>query len=178
MKKTLLLALAAGTLAAPMAASAQSASGTVNASATILAYLDVQNVADVDFGSIAAGGAAALTPGTTPATGTLGVLQIDHNSDVSVSVSLPSGGLSLMGGSGSEPKLPVTFSCGYSTTVSGALSGAATACNAMTNRSGNGNGTTKTSYIQIGGSISSATTADRIPGTYTGSLVFTVTAVY
>ncbi len=178
MKKLTIIALAAGLLAGPVAASAQSASGTVDASATILAYLDVQNVADVDFGNIAAGAAATLTPGTAPATGSLGVLQIDHNSEVSLAVSLPAGGLTLVGGSGSEPQLPLSFTCGYSTAQSGALDGASVACSSLANRAGNGDGSTKTSYIQVGGNISAANTTDRIPGTYTGSLVFTVTAVY
>ncbi len=177
MKKIVFWALTGALALVPSIASAQSASGTVNASATILAYLDVQNVSDMDFGNVAAGASATLTPGTTPASGTLGVLQIDHNSDVSVSASLPSGGLSLVGNP-TAPKLPVTFSCGYSTTQSGALSGSATACTSLPNNSGNGDGTTKTSYVQVGGSISSTNTTDRIPGTYTGALVFTVTAVY
>jgi hypothetical protein len=177
MKKIILWALAGVLAVAPSVASAQSASGTVNASATILAYLDVQNISDMDFGNVTAGTAATLTPGSTPASGTLGVLEIDHNSDVSVSASLPSGGLSLVGNP-TAPKLPVTFSCGYSDAQSGALSGSATACTSLPNRSGNGDGTTTTSYIQVGGSITSTNTTGRIPGTYTGSLVFTVPAVY
>jgi len=176
MDRKIMIALAL--LTAPVAVEAQSASATVNASATILAYLDVQNVSDLDFGAIAAGSSATVTPGTVPATGSLGVLQIDHNSDVSVSVSLPTGGLTLVGGTGLEPQLPVTFSCGYSTSASGALSGSAATCNALPNRAGNGNGTTRTSYLQVGGSISSASTTNRIAGTYTGALVFTVNSVY
>ena len=43
---------------------------------------------------------------------------------------------------------------------------------------GNGDGSTKTSYIQIGGSILAADTSNRMPGTYTGSVVFTITATY
>jgi hypothetical protein len=175
MKKVAMLAL--GLMVAPVAVEAQSASGTVNATATILAFLNVQNVSDVNFGSIAAGAAATLTPGTTPATGTLGVLRINHNSNVNVSASVPAD-LTLVGGSGSEPTLPVTFSCGYSVAASGALSGAAAACNSLPNRAGNGDGTTRTSYVQVGGSIAAAATTDRLPGTYTGSLVFTVVAVY
>lgn len=171
MKKATLLALAL--LAAPMVAEAQSASGTVNASATILAYLDVQNVSDLDFGTIAAGAGATMTPGVVPGSGTLGVLQIDHNSDVSVAAAVPAF-LTLAG----APNLPVNFSCGYSPAAAGALSGAATACGALPNQTGNGDGTTRTSYIQVGGSISGVDTTDRMPGTYTGSLVFTVTAVY
>jgi hypothetical protein len=177
MKKVAMFALGL-MVAAPMAAQAQSGSATVNATATILAFLDVATVSPVAFGNIAAGAAATLTPGTTPATGSLGVVRINHNSNVSVSASLPTGGLSLVGGSGSEPTLPVTFSCGYSSTAGGALEGAAAACTGLPNRTGNGNGTTRTSYVQVGGSIASGDTTNRIPGTYSGSLVFTVVAVY
>ena len=48
----------------------------------------------------------------------------------------------------------------------------------MANRTGSGDGSTITSYIQIGGAILAADTSDRIPGTYTGSVVFTITATY
>ena len=84
-------------------------------------------------------------------------------------------------GRGTEPKLPVTFSCGYSNAQSGALERKRlTACTALgPSRTGNGDGTTRTSYVQVGGTIGSTDTTDRIPpDTYTASLVFTVTAVY
>ncbi|MEQ8329493.1 MAG: hypothetical protein RH859_03425, partial [Longimicrobiales bacterium] len=74
--------------------------------------------------------------------------------------------------------LPVSFSCGYATAASGALDGASAACGALPNRTGNGDGSTRVSYIQIGGSILAGDTSDRMPGTYTGSLVFTITATY
>lgn len=177
MKRAALL-FSVAVLATPMVVAAQSASGSISATATVLAYVDVEHVADLDFGAIAAGDAATLTPGTTPADGSLGALRIDHNSEVSVSVALPTGGLSLVGGSGTEPKLPVSFTCGYSVNPSGALDGSATNCSALANRAGSVNGSMKSSYIQIGGSIASGETTSRIPGTYTGSLVFTVNAVY
>jgi hypothetical protein len=155
-------------------ASAQSATGTVSASATVLAYLDVTKVDDVAFGQINPGSGATLTPGGSVGAGqSIGVLKIDHNSDVIVSASVPSA-LTLSG----APDLPVAFSCGYSSASSGALDSGASGCNAMANRTGNGDGTTKTSYIQIGGAISSGDTTNRIPGTYTGSVVFTITATY
>ena len=155
-------------------ASAQSATGTVSASATVLAYLDVTKVDDVAFGQINPGSGATLTPGASVGAGqSLGVLKIDHNSDVIVSASVPSA-LKLTG----APDLPVSFSCGYSASASGSLDSGAAGCNAMANRTGNGDGTTKTSYIQIGGAITSANTTDRVPGTYTGSVVFTITATY
>ncbi len=72
----------------------------------------------------------------------------------------------------------MSFTCGYAAAASGALDGASSACDAMANRAGNGDGSTKTSYIQIGGAILATDTSSRMPGTYTGSLVFTITATY
>lgn len=175
MKKILTLSLVtAAIFAASQDVSAQSATGTVSASATVLAYLDVTKVDDVAFGQINPGSGAALTPGAAVGAGqSLGVLKIDHNSDVIVSAAVPAA-LSMAG----APDLPVSFSCGYSAAASGALDGASAACNALANRTGNGDGTTKTSYIQIGGAILAANTSNRMPGTYTGSVVFTITATY
>ena len=165
---------ATGFFAMTQNAQAQSATGTVNASATVLAYLDVTKVDDVAFGPINPGSAATLTPGGAVGAGqSLGVLQIDHNSDVVVSAAVPTV-LTLTG----APDLPVSFTCGYAPAASGALDGASSACDGMANRAGNGNGSTKTSYIQIGGTIAAADTSNRMPGTYTGSLVFTITATY
>jgi len=178
MKRLLPLIVGAGLVATlPSTVNAQNASATVDASATILAFLDVTKLEDLDFGNVNAGSAATLTPGTTPGAGSLGVVKIDHNSEVSVAVSLPAGGLSL-NGNPAAPKLPVSFSCGFSTGLSGALDGSVEACASLSNRNGNGDGTTRTSYLQVGGDIASGDTTDRIPGTYEGSLVFTVTAVY
>jgi len=165
---------ATGSFAMAQNAQAQTAQGTVNASATVLAYLNVTKVDDVAFGQINPGSAATLTPGAAVGAGqSLGVLQIDHNSDVIVTASVPTV-LTLTG----VPDLPVSFTCGYATAASGALDGGSSACNAMANRTGNGDGSTKTSYIQIGGAILAADTSNRMPGTYTGSLVFTITATY
>jgi hypothetical protein len=169
-------AVAAAALAAvvPVAASAQTASGTVNASATVLAYLQVSNVSDLAFGSITPGDGATVAPGSAPGAGqSLGVLQIQHNSDLIVSAAVPAG-LSLAG----APDLPVSFTCGYSATANGALIGAAAACGALPNRTGSGDGSTMTTYLQMGGAILGANTVGRVPGTYTGSVVFTITATY
>ncbi len=175
MKKTLTLAGAALAVLATVApVSAQSANASVDASATIEAYLNVTQEEDVAFGTIQPAAGATLTPGTAPGTGqSLGRLRIQHNSSVSVSASLPTG-LSLAG----FPDLPVAFTCGFSPSPTGALDGAATGCDAISNRTANGDGTARVSYLQIGGSILAADTQDRVPGTYTGTLVFTVTAIY
>ena len=171
---TALTFAAAALLVTGADATAQTASGTVNASATVLAYLDVNTVAHLDLGSITPGAGATVTPGAAVGAGqAMGVLKLDHNADVIVAAALPAG-LSLAG----APDLPVSFSCGYSTASSGGLDGAAADCTALPNRTGNGDGSTRTSYIQLGGSILGPDTTGRIPGTYTGSVVFTVTATY
>jgi hypothetical protein len=166
--------LVAGFVIGTSALSAQSATGTVNASATILAVLNVTQVSDVAFGSLTPGSGASLTPGAAAGAGqTLGVLRIDHNSDVIVAASVPAN-LTLSG----APNLPVSFTCGYSAAVSGALDSPTSACNAIANRSGLGTGASRTSFVQVGGAILAANTVGRMPGTYTGSIVFTMTATY
>ncbi len=174
MKKTAAILTLGAALLVPAAGHAQSATGTVNASATVLAYLNVTNSGDLNFGSIPAGSGATVTPGSAPGAGqSLGAVRVDHNSDVSVSATLPTG-LALAG----QPDLPVSFQCGWSSSASGALIGAAGACGSMPNRTGSGNGTTITTYLQVGGTITPAATTNRVPGTYTGLLSFTFTAVY
>lgn len=158
----------------PEMGEAQSASAGVTASATVLAHLVVERESDLAFGTLNPGDGASLTPGSAPGAGqTLGVIRIEHNSAVSVSAALPSE-LTLAG----NPGLPVSFQCGYSASAGGALDGSATACDALPNRPAVTNGTTRTSYVQIGGAIAGAETLNRAPGTYTGTLTFTVNAVY
>jgi len=76
------------------------------------------------------------------------------------------------------PDLPVAFSCGYSSTAAGALTGAATGCDVLPGATGPGTGAQITTYVQMGGTILGADTNNRMPGIYTGSVVFTVTANY
>jgi len=176
MKRSALILLAAAPLAfvLPAAVQAQSASGSVSASATVLAFLDVTHEENLAFGDILPGDAATVTPGAAAGAGqSVGRLRIQHNSDVAISAVVPAA-LTLAG----HPDLPVSFSCGLSATPTGALAGAAAACSALPNRAGNGDGTTRTSYLQVGGSILGSDTTDRVPGTYTGTLVFTVNSVY
>lgn len=141
MKKNLIaLSLVAAAAFTAQNVAAQSATGTVAASATVLASLNVSKVDDLAFGQINPGSASAVTPGAAVGTGQkMGVLKIDHNSDVIVAASVPT---------------------------------------VLPNRVGNGNGSVKTSYLQVGGSISAANTTNRMPGTYTGNVVFTITATY
>lgn len=162
-------------LAMPMAAQAQTAVASVGASATVEANLQVTSLQDLAFGTLTPGSGAVITPGSAPggAGQQMGVLQIDHNSDLIVSAVVPAG-LSLAG----FPDLPVAFSCGYSNTAAGALSGAAAGCNALPGVTYAGVGAQVTTYVQMGGTILGADTNNRAPGIYTGSVVFTVTANY
>lgn len=154
-------------------AAAQSTSASVDASATIEAFLDVTTEQDLAFGSILPAAGATLTPGVAAGAGqSLGRLRIQHNAAVSVSATLPTG-LSMTG----QPDLPVSFTCGFSDTPTGAVLGV-TACDAIANHSSNGDGSARVSYLQVGGEILASDTVDRTPGTYTGTLVFTVAAVY
>lgn len=176
MRKILPVLVALGMMM-PATAQAQTDGATMSATATIEAFLSVSKVSDVAFGTIAAAASALLSPGGAPGTGqTLGVLQMVHNSTVDVDVALPAGGLTHTT-NGAAPNLPVTFTCGYSTLAAGALDGTAVACGSLADRAANGDGTNATSFIQVGGSISSGDTTNRLPGLYSGDLVFTVTSV-
>lgn len=175
MKKIVFAAAAAAAFALPAAGHTQSsASGTVNATANVSAYIAVNKLADLNFGMIAPGSGATITPGTPPTgTGqTMGVLKVDFNSAATIAGPTATG-LQLSGAS----DLPVAFSCGYSATQTGALTGAATACGSMGGITYSGTGAPTTQYIQVGGAITGGDTTNRLPGTYTANLLFTVTAV-
>src|SRR5690606_32486463 len=105
---------------------------------------------DLDFGVITPGAAASVLPGGPPAGGqTLGALQVDHNSDVMVSAVVPAALLHTVSGNA----LPVSFSCGYSTSATGALLGSASACDALGAIAHPDDGSPATTYLQVGGSI-------------------------
>lgn len=153
---------------APAAVSAQS--GTVSATATILGTMTVTNVADLDFGSIPPGAGQTLTPGAAaPAGATMGVLQIDHFSNFTASSVIT--GMTGPGGA-----LAATFSCGYSTTPNGALTGGTFACATPAASPATVAGAATTTYLQVGGTIAGAATTGLAAGLYTGSLVFTFAA--
>lgn len=160
-------------LAAPAALQAQSANGTVTASATIEAILQVSNVGNLAFGNITPGSGATVTPGS--GSGSLGVLEVLHNAELSVTASVPA---ALDHATEAGATLPVTFSCGWSDSANGALTGGEQACASLGNRTGPADGTPVTSYVQVGGSIAAGDTSNRVPGTYRGTLTFTFQAVY
>jgi len=175
-KAALMMVLAAVSAAAlPVGLKAQTANGSVSATAIVEANLTVSVAENLHFGSIQPTMGSTVSPGGPPAGAgqTLGALQVDHNSDVSVSAVVPAT-LTHTGGS----TLPVTFSCGYSASATGALIGAAAACNTLPDVAHPDDGTPVTTFLQVGGSINGADTAAAVPGTYTGNVVFTLTAQY
>ena len=174
MRKMVGALVLAAALIAPAGLSAQTQSGTVNATARILAVLNVSHAGDLNFGDIVPGNGASVVPGSAPSGPgqALGALRIQHNSDFSVSASVPSH-LTL----GAE-QVAVSFTCGYSASATGAVIGSTAPCASMPNRGTAASSTTSTEYLQVGGSIAAAETSSKTPGTYTGSLTFTFTAQF
>jgi len=171
MKKLAVLMLAL--CAAPQLVEAQSSgSGDVAATATVLSVLTVTEVEDLDFGDVTPGTAVTVAPGGA---GLLGALQIDHNADFDVSVSPPP---TLVGPS--PGGLPVDFSCGYAAASTGPLFGAAApvACTALPTRTGPGDGSTGTTFLQVGGTILGPSSLGILPGVYSGTMTFTVTSPF
>jgi len=169
MKKLALFTLAL--CVAPQLAHAQSGSGVVDATATVLSVLTVTEIADLDFGNVTPGSPVTVAPGGG---GALGALQIDHNADFNVSVTPP---VTLTGPS--PGGLPVDFLCGYSAISStGGLLAAATDCTALPTRSGPGDGSTGTTFLQVGGSILGPSSLGILPGVYSGTMTFTVTSTF
>jgi hypothetical protein len=166
----------AGLLAlfSPVAVTAQSSPGTISASTTILGFLDVSQQEALAFGTLLPTAGALLLPGIAAgADQSVGRLRVRHTAALAVSAQLPAG-LSLAG----QPDLPVSFACGFSASPHGSLDGAVESCADIAVRPGSDDGAMRESYLQVGGSILPADTTDRPAGTYTGTLVFTFTAVY
>jgi hypothetical protein len=174
MRKTVGGLVLAAALIVPAGLSAQTQSGTVNATARILAVLDVTNADDLDFGDIVPGNGASVLPGSAPggAGQTLGALRIEHNSDFTVSATVPAN-LSL----GAET-LAVTFTCGYSASATGAVVGGTSDCGSVANPGTAASASTTVTFLQVGGTIAAAETSGKTPGNYTGSMTFTFTSTF
>lgn len=172
------LALAVMAMAASATtASAQTATGSVTASARVNAVLTATNVANLNFGTAISpsAGSVVIATGAAPSgTGqTLGAISISHNSDFSTAVT----GAPTTLDQGLN-QLPVSFACAYSTSATGAIvAGSGAACSAMGNRSVTTLGTTQTTFLQVGGTLT--VPANPAPGTYTGAsaIAFLFTAV-
>jgi hypothetical protein len=172
------LAVAVMALAASAtAASAQTATGSVTASARVDAVLSATNNANLNFGTAISPTAGSVTIATGAApSGTgqvLGSISVSHNSDFSTAVT--SAPTTLDNGAN---QLTVSFACAYSTSATGAIvAGSGAACASMGNRSVTTLGTTQTTFLQVGGTLT--VPANPAPGTYTGAsaIAFLFTAV-
>ncbi len=172
MRKLILTTLALAVLAMP--AAAQTATGTVNASARINATLTVVAANPLNFGTAIAPVAATVSVPVGAAPGgtgqTLGSLQISHNTTFSVSTALPA---NLTHTSGAT--MAVSFTCAYAATATGAITGSSFPCSTVPTSAIGTYGTTQTTYLQVGGDLTVVN--NQLPGTYTGSVVFTLTAI-
>lgn len=177
MRRFHIAAAALVTMVTAASASAQTATGSVSVSARVNAVLTATNVSNLNFGTAISPSAGTVTVATGAApsgTGqTLGAISISHNSDFSTAVT--SAPATLDQGAN---QLSVSFSCAYSTSATGAIvAGSGAACASMGNRSVTTLGTTQTTFLQVGGSLTIP--ASPTPGTYTAAsaLSFTFTAV-
>jgi hypothetical protein len=168
MKKALCVGLAMAF--APIAAQGQLVAN-VNATATILATVNVGTPTDLDFGGLTPGtGIAVPVGGVVPGGTTRGEFAITHDSDVLVDIAVVptqlTGPLTTIDN--------VLFQCGYSATPGGAATSGD--CDALGNAGITAVGTSETTYVQIGGTVNAADTSVP-PGIYTTTLVFTITPV-
>lgn len=177
MRKIHLAAAAIALATGVSTASAQTATGSVTVSARVDAVLTATTSANLNFGTAISptAGSVTISTGAAPAgTGqVLGAISISHNSDFSTAVS--SAPTYLQQGT---DQLPVSFACAYSTSATGAIvSGSSAACNAMPNRTATTLGTTQTTFLQVGGTLT--VPAGVAPGTYTApsAISFLFTAI-
>ncbi|HEX6559531.1 MAG TPA: DUF4402 domain-containing protein [Longimicrobiales bacterium] len=141
------------------------------------AILTATTSANLNFGTAISPsvGSVTIATGAAPsATGqTLGAISLSHNSDFSTAVT--SAPTYLQQGA---DQLPVTFACAYSTSATGAIvAGSGAACSAMPNRTVTTLGTTQTTVLQVGGTLT--VPAGVAPGTYTApsAISFLFTAI-
>lgn len=156
----------AAMLVAPAGVSGQV--GTVNASATIVGQLTVNDLADLNFGAIVPGTGQVvnLGAGATPAGTTRGVIEVQHSSNFTVVSNVPT---QLTG----PDVIDVTFECGYSGSQGGAIAGGSFDCASPAAGPATVVGTPTTTYLQVGGTILAGDTSLKPAGTYTGTLQFT-----
>jgi hypothetical protein len=164
MKKLVLTLAGAAFLALPSVASAQQTSGTINATATIPGFFTFGTNSPLDFGT--------LTPGTdkTVSTHQGGFIEARYNvPGVTVTISpLPS----LSNGAGSS--FTPNYTCGYGVANATTVTAFTTSCTTAQTFSGNTEGTVKTQYIYIGGTVPGSQTATLPTGSYSGTIQLTI----
>lgn len=169
MKKLALTLAGVAALALPSMASAQ-ITGEIEASATIATVLDWGTATPMSFGSVIPG-ATKTARGSIPITRNVGV-----------TFTLPQGGttgLLTRSGTGTQPTLQPTFTCGVAANNTAAAADWVTtfsACNVASPTSAAlaAPAQTTTEHLIFDGTL--VTAASTQPGTYTGSIRITATA--
>ena len=151
-----------GAIALPSAASAQSITGSINASADIATVFSFGAPSALNFGSVTPG-TAATASGYIPLSRNIGVIY-----------SLPDGATTGQLVGPSATTLQPTYTCGVGAT-NAAITSAFTSCNTTGNQLTLAAPTgTKTEYVIFNGSLSAAQT-NIVPGNYTGTIRVTAT---
>ena len=169
MKKLVLTLAGVAALALPSMASAQ-ITGEIEASATISTVLDWGTATPMNFGSVIPG-ASKTARGSIPLTRNVGV-----------TFTLPAGsstGLLTRAGTGTQPTLQPTFTCGVAannTDAATAWVATFSACNVAspTAASLTAPAATTTQHLIFDGTLTTTTSTQ--PGTYTGAIRITATA--
>jgi hypothetical protein len=174
MKKLALTAAAIALLGAP-ALKAQTASADVTASARVEASLTAATTHQLKFGTLAMGSNSTLaSSGASQAslsgltTAGLGQVQVQHNSNVGVTASVPA--VLTNGVTGNT--LGFAASCGTSATSGGTATAVASCASFGFNAATPG--TTQSTYVLVGGTVTGDAAAG--VGDFTGTISFTFTA--
>jgi hypothetical protein len=174
MKKLCLTAAAVALFAAPAALNAQ-ASADVTASARVEASLTAATTHQLKFGTLAMGSNSTLaSAGASQAslsgltTAGLGQVHVQHNSNVGVTASVPT----VLTNSATGNTLGFAASCGTAAT-SGGTATAVASCNTFSINAA-APGTTQSTYVLVGGTVTGSAAAGI--GDFTGTVAFTFTA--
>jgi hypothetical protein len=174
MKKLSLALAGLALVAAPVVASAQSA--TVNASATVQASLTAATTNQLKFGTLdmgtsstlaSSGGAQAALSGVT--TAGLGQVHVQHNSNVNATTVVPT----VLTNGVTGTTLGFAATCATASTSGGA--GTDTGGCAAFSFTAAAPGTVQSTYILVGGTVTGDAAAGI--GTFEGDIVLTFTAV-
>jgi hypothetical protein len=176
--KKLSLTLAALAIAAlPAVASAQTASATVNASATIVADLTASTTNQLKFGTLALGTSSTLaSTGASQSalsgltTAGLGQVRINHNSNVAATAVIPA----VLTNSVSGSTLGFSATCATATTSGGAGTAVTGGCTSFSLGAA-APGTVQSTYLLVGGTVTGSAAAGI--GTFAADLEFTFNAV-
>lgn len=174
MKKLALAAAAVALFSAPAALSAQTASADVTASARVEASLTAATTHQLKFGTLAMGSNSTLASnGASQAalsgltTAGLGQVQVQHNSNVGVTATVPTALTNSTGGS-----LAFAASCA-TTGTSGGTATAVANCSSFSINAGTA-GAVQSTYVLVGGTVTGNAAAG--VGDFTGTISFTFTA--